>query len=59
MTTVFNADPRSNGINPNTGLYMTRYYARKAARGHQVTVKVDGGYANMEPDQYRTWRAQK
>lgn len=41
-----------------TDIYFTRYYARKAAAGNQKTVKVDGGYRNMEPDEYQKWRQQ-
>lgn len=42
-----------------TELYINRYYARKAARGNQITVALCGGFTNMEPEQYRVWRNQK
>ncbi len=41
------------------GRYISRYYARKAAREDQVVVKVYGGYKIMDADQYRIWRQQK
>lgn len=39
--------------------YKTRYQARKHTAGSQVTVKVDGGYINMDARQYNVWRKQK
>lgn len=40
-------------------IYTTRYQARKAARGGEVVVKVDGGYTVMTARDYQIWRAQK
>lgn len=54
-----NYNARISGRIPFRDIYITRYYARKAATGHQKTIKVDGGYRNMEPDEYRIWRDQK
>jgi len=42
-----------------TGLYVSRYYARKAANGADVVVKVDGGYKIMTAANYRVWKKQK
>lgn len=42
-----------------TGLYINRYYARKAASGADVVVKVDGGYTIMAAADYRVWKMQK
>lgn len=47
------------GIDPMTGLYTTRYYARKAATGADVVVKVCGGYAIMPAADYNIWRKQR
>lgn len=47
------------GIDPITGLYTTRYYARKAATGAEVVVKVCGGYAIMAAADYNIWRRQR
>ena len=41
------------------GTYVNRYYARKAASGDEITVKVEGGYKNMSYSEYNTWRKQK
>ena len=48
-----------NGIDPMTGLYTTRYYARKAATGADVVVKVCGGYTIMTAADYNIWRKQR
>jgi hypothetical protein len=48
-----------NGYNPKTGLFKSRYYARKQARGDEVTVKVEGGYKLMKIDQWYIWREQR
>ena len=45
--------------NQPTGLYISRYYARKAAGGADVVVKVDGGYKIMTAADYRVWKMQK
>ena len=42
-----------------TGVYISRYYARKAANGADVVVKVDGGYKIMTAANYRVWKKQK
>lgn len=47
------------GIDPMTGLYITRYYARKAATGADVVVKVCGGYTIMTATDYNVWRKQR
>lgn len=45
--------------NQPTGLYVSRYYARKAANGADVVVKVDGGYKIMTAANYHAWEKQK
>lgn len=45
--------------NQPTGLYISRYYARKAAGGADVVAKVDGGYTIMTAANYRVWKMQK
>ena len=47
------------GFNPTTGLYTTRYYARKACTGDRVVVKVCGGYTIMTASNYNVWRSQR
>lgn len=42
-----------------TGVYISRYYARKAARGDEVAVKVDDGYKIMAAADYHAWKKQK
>lgn len=42
-----------------SGIYPTRYQARKARRDNEVTVSVDGGYKNMDYIDYKNWRRQK
>lgn len=49
----------NKGYDENTGLYTSRYYAKKAASGDEVVVKVCGGYAIMTATQYNTWKKQK
>ena len=49
----------NKGYDINTGLYTSRYYARKAATGADVVVKVCGGYTIMSASQYNIWRAQR
>lgn len=49
----------SNGYDINTGLYSSRYYARKAATGAEVVVKVCGGYTIMTAADYNIWRKQR
>lgn len=47
------------GYDERSGLYISRYYAKKAASGADVVVKVDGGYKIMDAAQYNIWRAQR
>lgn len=47
------------GIDPMTGLYKSRYYARKAATSADVIVKVCGGYTIMTVANYNIWRNQR
>lgn len=47
------------GYNEVTGLYISRYYAKKEARSDEVVVKVDGGYKIMSYSEYTIWRKQK
>ena len=47
------------GYDDLTGLFKTRYYAKKAASGDEVVVKVCGGYTIMTATQYNTWKKQK
>lgn len=41
------------------GVYPSRYWAKKDARGDEVVVKVCGGYIIMDASQYLTWKNQK
>lgn len=45
-----------NGYDAMTGLYTTRYYARKAATGAEVVVN---GYTIMTATDYNVWRKQR
>ncbi len=47
------------GIDPETGLYTSRYYAQKDATGDEVVVKVCGGYRIMSASDYNVWRKQR
>ena len=47
------------GYEEMTGIYKSRYYAKKAARGDEVVVKVDGGYKIMSASNYNIWKKQK
>lgn len=49
----------NKGYDINTGLYSSRYYARKACPGDCVVVKVDGGYMIMTASNYNIWRCQR
>lgn len=49
----------NNGYDAMAGLYITRYYARKAATGTDVIVKVCGGYTIMTATDYNIWRKQR
>lgn len=42
-----------------TGLYATRYMANKYRKSNEVTVKVSGGYSNMDVADYNVWKKQK
>ena len=46
------------GQDSMTGLYISRYYAKKENPG-KVIVKVVGGYKAMTYDNYQVWRNQK
>lgn len=48
-----------NGYNACTGLYKSRYYAKKAASEGDVVVKVEGGYRVMWANEYEVWKNQK
>lgn len=48
------------GYNDLTGLFKSRYYAKKYAKEDEVVVKVEGGYTVMSADFYnRIWKGQK
>ena len=47
------------GYDQTSGLYISRYYARKAATGGDVVVKVTGGYKIMSASDYNVWRKQR
>ena len=49
----------NKGIDPMTGLYTTRYYARKACTSDCVVVKVCGGYTIMTATDYNVLRKQR
>lgn len=49
----------NKGYNAMTGLYTSRYYARKAATGADVVVKVCGGYTIMTAADYNVWFNQR
>lgn len=49
----------NKGYNAMTGLYSSRYCARKAATGADVVVKVCGGYTIMTATDYNVWRRQR
>ena len=49
----------NKGYDEITGLYTTRYYAKKATVGDEVVVKVDGGYTIMTTGEYQIWMNQK
>ena len=48
-----------NGQDVRTGLYISRYYAKRATRGDEIIVKVDGGYKIMSAANYNIWRGQR
>lgn len=47
------------GYDEMTGLYTSRYYAKKNAYSYEVVVKVDGGYKIMNATEYAIWKNQK
>lgn len=47
------------GYDEKTNLYISRYYAKKAALSYEVVVKVDGGYKIMDARDYQIWKNQK
>lgn len=47
------------GYDEMTGLYTSRYYAKKAACSYEVVVKVDGGYKIMDAADHYVWKNQK
>ena len=48
------------GYDDFTGLFRSRYYAKKYAKGDEVVVKVEGGYTVMSANYYyNTWKKQK
>ena len=49
----------NKGYNEMTGLYASRYYAKKAAKANEVVVCVCGGYKIMTASEYATWKNQK
>lgn len=49
----------NKGYDATTGLYTTRYYARKVCPGDRVVVKVCGGYMIMTASNYNIWRKQR
>lgn len=49
----------NKGYDITTGLYSSRYYARKAATGADVVVKVCGGYTIMTAADYNILRKQR
>ena len=49
----------NKGYNEMTGLYTSRYYAKKNACSYEVVVKVCGGYTIMDAADYRIWKNKK
>lgn len=50
---------KMKGYDKMNNLYTSRYYAKKNATNGKVTVKVAGGYTNMDAREYQIWKAQK
>lgn len=48
-----------SGYDERSGLYISRYYAKKDATGADVIVKAEGGYKIMTVSAYRIWRGQR
>lgn len=53
---TMNLFEKETGYNPYTGLYKSRYYAKKVALGDDVIVKVCGGYKIMNTLDYIIWK---
>lgn len=49
----------NKGFDIMTGLYTTRYYARKACPGNCVVVKVCGDYTIMTATDCNVWHKQR
>jgi hypothetical protein len=49
----------NNGYCPATGLYKSRYYAKKAALSYEVIVKMGDGYKIMDARDYQIWKNQQ
>ena len=47
------------GYLPFTGLYSSRYYAKKRAAAGEVVVKTASGYAIMSKERYEEYRKGK
>lgn len=47
------------GYDKYTGLFTSRYYAKKCAKGDEKVVKVEGGYTIMTYADYNIWKSQK
>lgn len=47
------------GYMPFTGLYSSRYYAKKRAAAGEVVVKTAAGYAIMSKEQYAEYRKEQ
>jgi hypothetical protein len=48
------------GYNESTGLFESRYYAKKYAKSDEIVVKVEGGYTIMNDGYYyKIWKNQK
>ncbi len=45
------------GYMPFTGLYSSRYYAKKHAAAGEVVVKTTAGYTIMSKEQYKEYRS--
>lgn len=57
---VIEMENNYKGYDQESGLYTSRYYAKKDATGEEVVVKVDGGYKIMDASYYyNIWRKQK
>lgn len=50
---------KSDGYLPFSGLYKSRYYAKKDAAAGEVVVKIEGGYAIMRKEEYEVYRKER